>query len=125
MMPEPQETRTDAELIDMLTQVRDRLFWLQAVFANTLSNDVFTEAERYRALFRELGAELKARDASAYEALVAGHEALLLSEPAPAKKPTIPLAVQQVAELLARVPRQKPKAQRGVGYVPDGLSDLV
>ena len=46
-------------LAGRLTAIRERLFWLQAVWANSLSPDVAREADRYRELFRELADQLR------------------------------------------------------------------
>src|SRR5437899_2488862 len=88
--PEPAkvvDTATAAELTARLTVIRERLFWLQAVWATTLSPDVYHEADKYRELFRDLGDQLSAIDPAALDRLIVGHEALLLAEPAaPSRK---------------------------------------
>ena len=88
--------------------IRERLFWLQVVCATTLSPNVYLEAESYPRLFRIESA--------------AGHEALLLSEPA-APKPRVALVNQRLFELAAEIqstrsvrPQSKPN-----GYVFDVL----
>ena len=99
--PEPPkvvDTATAEELTARLTAIRERLFWLQAVWATTLSPDVYQEANRYRDLFRTIGEQLNAIDPAALDRLVVGHEALLLAEPA-SPKPQISLAAQQWFEL--------------------------
>ncbi len=109
-----------------LTQIRERLFWLQAVWSNTLSPDVAREADKYRELFHELAAHLNEHDPDAVDKLIRGHEALLLADPFPSK-PTLPVAAQQWFELAGEVRNErsqlpKPKPD---GYVADGLQRFV
>jgi hypothetical protein len=113
-------------LIDRLTAIRERLFWVQAVWANTLSPDVAREADRYRELFRELSEQLRKLDPDAVDRLIAGHEALLLAEPTP-PKPTIPSDAQRWFDLMCELRGQRRQAPmaRPVGYVPDGLQSFV
>ena len=113
-------------LIARLTAIRERLFWLQAVWANSLSPDVALEADRYRQLFRDLADELRKQDSDAAERLIAGHEALLLAEPFPGK-PKIPLAAQQWFEIVAelRAERPKPAAPKPPDYCADGLQSFL
>lgn len=121
---------TDAtadELVTRLTAIRERLFWLQAMWATTLSDDIFHEAEKYRRIFHELSDQLRQLDPAAVDRLLQGHESLLLGEPV-SPKPTLPLAAQQWFELAGeissgravRVEPQKPE-----GYVSDGLQALI
>lgn len=109
-------------LVTRLTAIRERLFWLAAVYATTLSHDVAMEADNYRRLFRELGGKLKTMDAQAYDELVAGHEVLLLSDPGPVKQ-TIPAELQERVELMWEL-KAKPTpipVLKPAGYVADGL----
>jgi hypothetical protein len=120
------EVATVEDLVARLTLIRDRLFWLQATWATTLSPDVYQEAEMFRSLFQELHGQLKGQDPAAADSLVAGHEALLLSEPA-APRPRLSLATQRWFELAGevrstRVVRAAPKPD---GYVSDGLQALL
>jgi len=113
------------DLVARLTAIRERLFWLAACWATTLSPDIAWEADRYRKLFHELADELRKLDADAVETLIVGHEALLLAEPT--TKPTIPLAAQRWHELAGEV-RSEPavhQKRKPDGYVPDGLQHLV
>jgi hypothetical protein len=129
--PAPQAAKvadvaTVEDLIARLTSIRERLFWLQSVWATTLSPDVYQEAERYRSLFQELNGQLKQQDPAEADRLVAGHEALLLSEPAP-PRPRLSLATQRWFELAGevrstRVVRAAPKPD---GYVSDGLQSFL
>jgi hypothetical protein len=114
------------DLVARLTKVRERLFWLQAVWATSLSPDVYQEAEQYRRVFQALGEQLKKQDPDTFGRLVAGHEALLLAEPMPTKG-TLPLATQRWFELVGELqsrptPRPEPKP---AGYVADGLQSLL
>jgi len=113
------------DLIARLTALRERLFWLQAVWATTLSHDVAIEADFYRKVFHDLADELRKIDTDAVEALIVGHEALLLAEPT--TKPTIPLAAQRWHELAgeARSAPAVPQKPKRDDYVPDGLQHLV
>jgi hypothetical protein len=113
---------TVEELNQRLTAIRERLFWLQAVWATTLSRDVHQEADRYRELFRTLGEQLSAVDPDAFDCLVVGHEALLLAEPA-SSRPTLPLATQRWFELAGEIQgtRAVSETPRPNGYVADGL----
>jgi hypothetical protein len=126
--PQPDDaTRDSAEnLVTRLTAIRERLFWLQATWATTLSPDVAREADRYRELFRDLAEQLRKLDPDAVDRLVAGHEALLLAEPS-AHKPTIPSAAQRWFELKCELRNEwrAPSPPKPVGYVPDGLQSLV
>jgi len=114
------------ELIARLTAIRERLFWLQAVWANSLSPDVYCEAESYRILFQDLSGLLRQQDAAAVDRIVAGHEVLLLSEPA-SPKPSVPLATQRLCELAAEIQTARsvrPPANPN-GYVADGLQGFL
>jgi hypothetical protein len=127
--PAPESPKPDAsveQLVARLEAIKNRLFWLAAVWANTLSSDVYHEAERYRAIFRELDAQLRAQDPAAADRITEGHEALLLAEPEPAR-PRLSLDEQQWFELMgevrsARTVRTEPKPD---GYVPDGLQAFL
>jgi hypothetical protein len=90
------------ERVAFAKQIRDHLFWLQAVWATTLSSDLYQEAEKFRAIFQELCGQLRQQDPAAANRLIAGHEALLLSEPAP-PKPRISLATQNMIELVGEI----------------------
>jgi hypothetical protein len=126
----PSVQRDDApdtieNLVARLTAIRERLFWLAACWATTLSPDIAREADRYRDLFHDVAEQLRKQDPEKVDALITGHEALLLAEPS--SKPTLPSRWQQWFELAGEVrgersqlPRPKPP-----GYVPDGLSSFV
>ncbi len=114
------------DLVTRLTAIRERLFWLQAVWATTLSHDIYQEADRYRDVFRELGDQLRAKDPAQFDKLTLGHEALLLAEPS-ARRPSLPLAAQRWFELAGElqhtaVARIAPKPD---GYVADGLQSFL
>jgi hypothetical protein len=114
------------DLVSRLTAIRERLFWLQAVWATTLSHDVYQEADRYRQLFHDLGEELRAKAPDELDDLIAGHEALLLAEPI-SQKPTLSLATQRWFELAAEV-RNIPSGRHAIqpdGYVADGLQSFL
>jgi hypothetical protein len=49
---------TVENLVARLTAIRERLFWLQAVWATGLSPDVAMEGDKYRQVFQDLGARL-------------------------------------------------------------------
>jgi hypothetical protein len=124
--PEKQGDASVHDLVSRLTAIRERLFWLQAVWATTLSHDVYQEADRYRQLFHDLGEELRAKAPDELDRLVVGHEALLLAEPI-SQKPTLPLASQRMFELageLRSTPSAKPRP-RPDGYVADGLQSFL
>jgi hypothetical protein len=123
----PAEVAASVEdLVARLTLIRERLFWLQAVFATTLSDDAFHEAEKYRSVFRELYEKLHDIDPAAGDRLIVGHEALLLSEPA-APRPRLSLAVQQWFELAGEVQSRSAvrAASKPDGYVSDGLQAFL
>lgn len=113
-------------LIARLTAIRDRLFWLQSVWAVSLSHDVAYEADSYRQVFRELSDQLRKQDADAADKLIAGHEALLLADLSP-PKPTLPIATQRWFELAGEVrsERSQPPQPKPTGYVPDGLQRFL
>jgi hypothetical protein len=129
-MPTPEPVKVELvpveELIARLTAIRERLFWLQAVWANTLSPHVYYEAESYRILFQDLSEPLRGQDPAALDRIVAGHEALLLSEPG-APKPIVPLAPQKLFELAAETQssRSVRPATNPSGYVADGLQGFL
>lgn len=114
----------EANVVERLKAVRERLFWLQSVWAVSLSPDVALEADRYRQLFHDLASRVQ--DRREVDALVAGHEALLLCDPSP-PKPTLPIATQRMFELTAevRTERSRPARPTPQGYVPDGLQRFV
>jgi hypothetical protein len=114
------------DLIKRLIAIRERLFWLHAVWATTLSRDVALESDKYRKMFQDLGERLKAQDCDAFNRLVTGHEALLFAKPV-ASKPTVPLVAQRRYELMCELqsmpaPKSIPKPS---GYVPDGLQSFL
>jgi hypothetical protein len=113
-------------LVARLEGIRERLFWLQAVWATTLSPDIAWEADRYRQLFRDVSYELRKQDTAALDRIVAGHEALLLTEPMQ-PRPTIPLETQRRAELrwaASQGPvRQTPK--RAADTIHDGMGEFI
>jgi hypothetical protein len=114
------------DLVARLTAIRERLFWLQAVWATTLSHDVYQEADRYRQLFHDLGEQLKAKAPDELDRLISGHEALLLAEPI-SHKPTLSLATQRWFELAAEI-RNQPAGRHSTqpdGYVADGLQSFL
>ena len=114
------------DLVSRLTAIRERLFWLQAVWATTLSHDVYQEADRYRQLFHDLGEQLKAKAPDELDRLISGHEALLLAEPI-SHKPTLSLANQRWFELAAEI-RNPPAGGHSTqpdGYVADGLQTFL
>jgi len=113
-------------LVKRLERIKERLFWLRAVWSNTLSPDVARECDLYQRLFLEVGEELKKLDADSFERIVAGHESVLLSEPY-GPKPTLPLALQQWIELSGEIRGERTKSpeQKPEGYIPDGLSRFV
>lgn len=124
-VPQPDEKPDTADILQRLLAIRDRLFWLHAVWATTLSPDVAYQADQYRELFRELAEVLRKEDAGALDRIVTGHESLLLSEPM--KRPTVPLAAQQWHEIVGEVrnERSRPPTPRSAGYIPDGLERFV
>ena len=72
-------------LISRLKAVRERLFWLQACWATTLSPAIAWEADRFRKL-----------DADALDTLIAGYKALLLTEPTTKPDGCIPDGLQSL-----------------------------
>src|ERR1700692_3305317 len=101
--PELHEVAPDtaANLVERLTAIRERLFWLAACWATTLSPDTAYEADAYRELFRELADQLRKQDSGALDRITAGHESLLFAESSP--KPTLALAVQRWFELVGEI----------------------
>jgi hypothetical protein len=96
------------------------------VWATTLSPDVYQEAESYRILFQDLSGQLRGQDPAALDRIVAGHEALLLSEPA-APKPSVPLATQRLFELAGEIQSTRSVRPTSIsnGYVADGLQGFL
>jgi hypothetical protein len=127
--PAPKPVKPDAsvdELVARLSAIKERILRLHSVFAVTLSHDCAMEANRFITLFQDLASELNEKEPEALDKITAGHEAMLLSPPIPAKK-TIPIATQQWAELVwesqLRPIRRPPK--RDVDAVPDGLGWML
>jgi hypothetical protein len=116
---------TVPNLVARLTAIRERLFWLTAYFATTLSADIAREADRYRELFQQVAEQLRKQDPDAVQKLVQGHESLLLAELSP--RPTLPMAAQQWFELAGEVRNERSQPVRPMlpGYLPDGLSRFV
>jgi hypothetical protein len=110
-------------LLQRLAAIRERLFRLQAVWAVTLSPDVALEADRFRQLFHDIASQVQ--DRREVDALIAGHETLLLCEPTP--KPTVPMAAQRWFELAGEIrsERSRPEPPKPAGYIPDGLQPFV
>lgn len=126
----PPQKKTDekpdaANIVQRLLAIRERIFWLHAVWATSLAPHVAGEADRYRELFRELGEELRKIDPDALNRIVSGYESLLLAQPL--RKPSVPLAAQEWHEFLGEVRRERrqPPKQKPPGYVPDGLERFV
>jgi hypothetical protein len=115
---------TTAELVERLTAIRERIWRLRAVFAVTLSHDAAVEADRYVEMFQSIGRELQAKDAGEYAALTRGHEALLESPPVTVR-PTIPLAVQHLAEMRWEAATQARLRAPKRPTVSDGLDWMV
>jgi hypothetical protein len=105
-------------LVSRLAAIRERIWRLQATFAVSLSQEIALEANRYLRLFQELAEQLKAKDASALDDLVRGHESLLLS-PSVLVKQTIPLDVQRLCEIRWEV------SQAPVRRVPTRPADEI
>jgi len=129
--PAPEETVAPDSvdgLVERLTAIRERIWRLQAVFATTLSQECALEANSYLQLFQDLAGQLKAKDPSALDTLVRGHESLLQSPSIPVK-PTISLELQRWMELrgeLQNSGRVDAKTERAPpGYVPDGLQSFL
>jgi hypothetical protein len=116
---------TVENLVARLEAIRERIWRLQAMFAVTLSHDCAMEADRFLALFQSLLAQqLKAKDVGAFDSLVRGHEALLLSPPVQTK-PTIRLDTQRLCELRWEAATQPVRRAPKPPAHPDGLSWMV
>ncbi len=118
---------TVADLVARLTAIRKRIWMLQAVFAVSLSQETAIEANRYLALFQTIAEQLRAKDPSALDDLVRGHESLLQA-PALPIRPTIPLSTQELVEMRWEARTQKPTYQapkRPTDSIHDGLSWMV
>lgn len=114
------ELDSTGDLIERLTKIRERLFWLAAVYAVTLSRDVDSELDKYRRIFLELGAGLKTKDPDAFAGLTAGYESLLFAKPI-ASKPSIPLELQRRCELLSELQTRPKPEPKPAGFIGDGL----
>lgn len=112
-------------LVEQLTAIRQRLFWLAACFATSLSWDVAYESDAWRERFRALADQLREHDPAALERITQGYEALLYAEPV--RRPTVPLRAQEDFELVSqlRYERRKPPQPKPPGYIPDGLQRFV
>lgn len=112
-------------LVERLTAIRERLFWLAACFATTLSWDLAYEADAWRLRFNELADELRKLAPDELERITAGYESVLFSEPV--RRPSIPLAAQEWHDIAAEVRSEhnQPQQPKPVGYLPDGLQRFV
>jgi hypothetical protein len=106
--------------------IREQIWAHQAMFAVSLSPECLVDANRYLGLFQSIGQQLKAKDASAFDALTAGHESLLLSPSIPLKQ-SVPLSTQRLVELRWEAATQPTRRvpQRNVASVPDGLGWML
>ena len=108
-----------------MAAIKERIFWLRAVYATTLSQECAIEANRYLVLFQDLAAQLRVKAPVELEKLVRGHESLLESPPV-IVKPTIPLATQHWCEIRAEAQRyHEPRRERPPGYLSDGLQQFL
>ena len=127
-LPEPAPAPDDSveSLVARLTAIRERIWMLQAVFATSLSQETAIAANGYLALFQTIAEQLRAKDFSALESLVRGHESLLQA-PALPIRPSIPLSTQQFVQMrweaMTQPTRRPPKQPSG--YVPDGLQSFL
>jgi hypothetical protein len=125
---EPASTADDSvpRLVSRLTAIREKIWRLQAMFAVSLSPDCLLDANKYLSLFQSIAEQLKAKDASALDAITCGHESLLLSPPIVLKQ-TIPLATQRLVEIrweaMTQPMQRAPK--RDVAAIPDGLGWML
>ncbi|MGD0135264.1 MAG: hypothetical protein ABSE57_24725 [Bryobacteraceae bacterium] len=119
---------TAEELVARLTAIRERIWKLRAMFAVTLSQDAALEADRYLRLFQQLGQELIAKDKGAFDSLVIGHEALLLSPPTTVRQ-TIPLATQRLVEMrweaMTRRSSRSAPSTRPADGIHDGMGQFL
>ena len=124
--PAPIPDDSVESLVARLTAIRERIWMLQAVFATSLSQETAIAANGYLALFQTIAEQLRAKDPSALESLVRGHESLLQA-PALPIRPTIPLSTQQFVQMrweaMTQPTRRAPKQPSG--YVPDGLQSFL
>lgn len=116
------DNSTVNDLVERLTKIKQRLFWLAACFANTLSWDLAYEADAWRERFRELADELRKIDADALDRITAGHEAVLFAERV--RKPRVPLVAQQLFELGAEIRSERRPLARPKTY-GDGLEQFL
>ena len=121
--PTPADVTVE-ELAAKLEAIKERVFRLHAVFANTLSFDAAIEANGYLVLFQKLAVELERKDASALENIVRGHESLLLSPPVPVRR-AIPLELQRSCELRWEVSHSPNRRAPKPPTISDGLDWLV
>ena len=101
-----------ADLADQLRQIKERIQLLRQVYATTLSTEISQQIEEWRAEFKARADALLDREGGpdlVYE-LVRGDEDFFLTPPKPAAKPSIPVAVQHMAELVWSVNQQPPPA---------------
>jgi hypothetical protein len=124
--PEPPKPvdATVPELVVRLEAIKDRIFRLRAVFAVSLSWDCVIEANKYLTIFQDLAAELKLKDEKAFDQIVSGHEATLLSPILPDRR-TVPIEVQRAVELRWEVSQAPARRAPTPPAVPDGLGWLV
>lgn len=124
---EKQESTVE-DLVARMSAVRERIWKLRAMFAVTLSHDAALEADRYLRLFQQLGRELQAKDKVAFDALVTGHEALLLSPPTTVRQ-TIPLATQRLVEMRWEAMTQRQSrsvpSSRPADAIHDGMGQFL
>jgi hypothetical protein len=122
--PAPPADATVAELVGRLEAIKERIFRLAAQFAVSLSWDCVIESNKYLTIFQDLAAQLKSQDEKAYDQIVAGHEAALLSPPIPVKR-TVPIELQKAVELRWEVNQTPARRAPSPPAMADGLSWML
>ena len=124
---EKQESTVE-DLVARMTAIRERIWRLRAMFAVTLSHDAALEADQYLRLFQRLGQELHTKDKCAFDSLVTGYEALLLSPPITVRQ-TIPLATQRLVEMRWEAMTQRSSrsasSTRPADAIHDGMGQFL
>lgn len=116
-----------ADLTDQLRQIKRRVQLLRQVFATSLSAEISNQIEAWRAEFKARADVLLERDGGpdlVYE-LIRGEETFYLSPPKPTAKPSIPVQVQELAQLTWWVNQQPPPAPPKSDGIDFGLGWML
>ena len=94
------------ELASRLESIKKRITKLRAVFATSLSTEIARELDRWQARAHDLATVLLDKDPAVLYEVIKDDVAFFLTPPRRVAKPRIPLATQQMVELLWEINQQ-------------------